>query len=158
MDTFKKVTGTWRGLYAYEPSDKLPMRDPVPFTLILKQRWFGRFSGTVTDDAILGMPGTGVIDGYISYPRVEFYKRMPVCYVARADGRKVSLRDYLIEQGYTCDHDIPHQPIFYRGEFSDPRHAQGAWIIAAGSIPLGGGRVIKMAETKGTWMIEAQNA
>ena len=136
----------------------MPRRDPVPFTLILKQGWFGRFSGTVTDDASRGMPGTGVIDGYISYPRVEFYKKMPVSYVATPDGRSISLRDFLIEQGHACNHDIPHRPIFYQGEFSDPRHAQGTWIIEAGPLPLGDGRVVKMAETKGTWKIETDAA
>jgi hypothetical protein len=155
MDRLKKVTGTWRGAYAYEPSDRMPKRDPVPFTLVLKQRWwFGRFSGTVTDDAGHGMPGTGVIDGYFSYPRVEFYKKMPVSYVARPDGRSISLRDFLIEQGHVCDHDIPHRPIFYQGVFSDPRTAQGTWIIKAGSLPFGDGRSVKVAESKGTWKIE----
>lgn len=136
----------------------MPRRDPVPFILTLKQGWFGRFSGSVIDAASHGMPGTGVIVGYISYPRVEFYKKMPVSYVTTPDGRRVSLRDFLIEQGHVCDHDIPHTPIFYQGEFSDLRHAQGTWIIEAGTLPLGDGQAMKVAETKGTWKIEADTA
>ena len=158
MDAQKKITGTWRGLYDYGPSDKMPKREPVSFTLAVKQGWFGRFSGTVTDDARNGIPGTGVIEGYLSYPRIEFYKKMPVSYVATQDGRNVSLRDFLIEQGHLCNHDIPHRPIFYQGEFSDLSHAQGAWIIEAGPLSLGDGRVVNFAEAKGTWKIEADTA
>ena len=101
----KIVTGTWRGAYNYEPSDLMPKRDPVPFTLTLKQGWFGHFAGSVTDDATCGMPGTGVVDGYFSFPRIEFTKRMPVCYVATLDGRHITLREFLIERGHICDRD-----------------------------------------------------
>lgn len=155
MDTLKKVTGTWCGTYCYEPSELMPKRDPVPFILTLKQGWFGHFKGSVTDDATRGMPGTGAIDGYFSFPRIEFTKRMPVSYVATPDGRHITLREFLTEQGHTCEHDVPHAPIFYQGEFSSPNLAQGTWIIRAGPLPLGDGRVLKMTETKGTWSIEA---
>jgi hypothetical protein len=99
MDTLKKVTGTWGGTYSYDSVEHIPKRDPVPFTLTLKQGWFGRFTGTVTDDSPRGTPGTGVIEGNFSFPRIEFTKRMPVCYVATPDGRSITLREYLIEQG-----------------------------------------------------------
>ncbi len=158
MEIPRKITGTWRGSYAYEPSDKMPKRDPVPFTLVLKQGWFGRFTGSVTDDATRGMPGTGIIDGYFSYPRIEFYKKMPASYVATPDGRMISLRDFLIEHGHECDNEIPHRPIFYQGEFSDSCHAQCIWIIEAGRLPVGDGRALKMSETKGTWKIEVDAA
>jgi hypothetical protein len=76
MDTLKKVTGVWHGTYSYEPSDTMPKRDPVPFTLKLKQGWLGHFTGSVTEDATGGMPETGMIDGYFSFPRIEFTKRL----------------------------------------------------------------------------------
>src|SRR5260370_17802194 len=114
MDTLKKVTGTWRGIYGYEPSEQMAKRDPVAFTLTLKQGWFGRFTGGVTDDASGGMPGVGAIEGYFAYPRIEFTKWMPVFYVAAPDGRTISLREYLTEQGHTCDREMPHTPIFYQ--------------------------------------------
>jgi hypothetical protein len=154
MDSLKNVTGTWQGAYSYEPLDRMSKREPVPFTLILKQGWFGRFTGGVTEDADRGMPGTGAIDGYFSYPRIEFTKRMPVSYVRTVDGRKISLRDFVIEEGQLCEHDVPHRPIFYRGEFPDCNHAQGTWIISAGPIPLGDGRIVKVAESKGSWSME----
>ena len=158
METLKKVTGTWRGTYSFEPSEAAPQREPVPFTLELKQGWLGHFTGSVTDDATRGMPGTGVIDGYFSYPRIEFTKRMPVCYFTTPDGRHITLREFLIEQGETCERDVPHMPIFYQGEFSAPHHAQGTWIIRATPISLVDGRVLNMPEAKGEWSIDAEPA
>jgi hypothetical protein len=155
MDTLKKVTGTWKGKYSYEPVEHIPKLDPVAFTLTLKQGWFGRFTGTVTDGGPRGMPGTGVIEGYFSFPRIEFTKRMPVFYVAAPDGRHISLREYLTEQGHTWERDVPHTPIFYEGEFSSPNRAQGTWIIRAGPVSLGDGRAVQMPEARGGWSIDA---
>ena len=158
METLKKITGTWRGTYSFEPSELIPKCEPVPFTLTLKQGWFGHFAGSVTDDATRGMPGVGVIDGYFSFPRIEFTKRMPVCYVATPDGRHITLREFLIARGDTCERDVPHMPIFYQGEFSALTHAQGTWIIRAAPLPLGDGRVLNMPGTKGEWSIDAEAA
>jgi hypothetical protein len=154
MDTLKKVTGTWRGTYSYEASEQLVKRGPVPFTMTLKQGWLGRFTGTVSEDASCGMPGTGIIEGYFSFPRIEFTKRMPVSYVGTPDGRMITLREYLAEQGYNCDHDVPHTPIFYEGEFSTAKRAQGTWIIRAGPVPIGDGMAVGMQEGRGVWSIE----
>jgi len=155
IDTLKKVTGTWRGNYSYGPMEHIPKLEPVPFTLTLKQGWFGRFTGTVTDDGPRGMPGAGVIEGYFSFPRIEFTKRMPVCYVVTPDGRTITLREYIIEQGHNCERDVPHTPIFYEGKFSGPSRAQGTWILRAGPVSLGDGRAIQMSEARGGWSIES---
>src|SRR3989442_8685507 len=74
MDKLRNVTGTWRGAYRYERSAPMLLRYPVPFALTLKQGWFGHFTGAVTEEATRGMPGTGVINGYFSFPRIEFTK------------------------------------------------------------------------------------
>lgn len=153
MNTLKQVTGTWRGTYSYDAVVQFPKLIPVPFTLTLKQGWFGRFTGTVTDGAG-GMPETGTIEGSLSFPRIEFTKRMPVCYVATPDGRNIPLRQFLLENGQACERDVPHMPIFYQGEFSDPRHAHGTWIIRAGPLSLLDGRAIQMPEATGGWSIE----
>ena len=155
MDNLKKVTGTWKGTYSFEPLDHIPKLDSVGFTLTLKQGWFSRFMGTVSDDCPGGMPGTGVIEGYFSFPHIEFTKRMPVCYVVTPDGRSITLREYLIEQGHSCERDVPHMPIFYEGEFLSPSRAQGTWIIRAGPVSLGDGRAVQMLEARGGWSIDA---
>ncbi len=156
MDRLKKVTGTWEGTYRYAPVAHIPKLDPVPFTLILKQGWFGRFTGTVTDGGPRAMPGTGLIRGYFSFPRIEFTKQMPVCYVVTPDGRNIPLREFLVEQGHMCERDVPHKPIFYEGEFSSPSQAHGTWIIRAGPVPLGDGRTVQMTEARGDWSIESR--
>jgi hypothetical protein len=156
MDTLKKVTGTWKGTYNYEPVEHIPKLDSVAFTLTLKQGWFARFTGTVIDDGPRGMPGTVVIEGYFSFPRIEFTKRMPVCYVATPDGRNITMREYLIEQGHVCERDVPHVPIFYEGVFSSASRAQGTWIIKAGPVSLGDGRAVQMPEARGDWSIESR--
>lgn len=152
----KKVTGTWHGTYGYAPVEHIPKREPVPFTLELKQGWFGRFTGTVTDHGQHGMPGIGSVEGYFSFPRIEFTKQMPVCYVATTDGRSITMREHLIEQGHSCERDVLHMPIFYEGEFSSSSRAQGTWIIRAGPVSLGDGRAIQVPESKGSWSIEGR--
>jgi hypothetical protein len=158
MARLRKITGTWRGVYSYEISETMPSREPVPFILILKQGWFRHFTGSVNDDPGLGMPETGRIDGYFSFPKIEFTKLMPVCRVAMADGRSGTLREFLIEKGYPCNHDVPHKPIKYKGEFFDLQHAQGIWIIEPGPLSLGDGRVVQTPGAKGTWKMEAATA
>lgn len=155
MNALKKVTGTWKGSYSYDPLDHNPRLDPVAFTLTLKQGWFGSFTGTATDDGPRAIPGTGVIKGYFSFPRIEFTKRMPVCYVFTPDGRNITLREYLIEQGHKCDRDVPRMPIFYEGEFSSSSRAQGTWIIRAGPVFLGDGRAVQLPGSKGSWSFDA---
>ena len=137
MEKLKKVTGTWRGSYSYDRSERMPAREPVPFKLVLQQGWFGHFTGTVTEDPNLGMPEAGRIDGYFSSPKIEFTKLMPVCYIGLPDGRRAPLRQFLIEAGHKCDQDIQHPPIIYRGEFSDSRHAQGISDYRAKKIVVG---------------------
>src|SRR6266404_5280975 len=155
MEKLKKITGTWHGTYAYEPTELTAKRQPVPFTLILKQAWFGRFTGSVTEqDPAPGVSGIGAIEGYFSFPRIEFRKRMPVCYVALSDGRSIGLREYLTEQGHTCESDVPATPIFYEGDVSDAGRAQGSLIIHAQPIPVVDGRAIPMPDTKGVGSIE----
>ena len=70
--------------------------------LTLDQGWLGRFRGTVVDDAMPGMPGTGTIAGRLSYPHIEFTKQIPVSCVATPDGGKATLREYLVERGCAC--------------------------------------------------------
>lgn len=62
----KKVTGVWRAVYGYGLREKLPGHVPAAFTLKLKQGWTSHFTGSVTEDAPPGTPGTGTIDGYFS--------------------------------------------------------------------------------------------
>jgi hypothetical protein len=153
MNKLKKVTGIWQGTYSFDAVEQFPKLVPVTFTLTLKQGWFWRFTGTVTDGHG-GMPETGIVEGYFSYPSIEFTKRMPVCYMATPDGRNVPLRQHLKEQGYTCEREVPHMPIFYKGEFSDARHARGTWIIHAGPLSLLDGRSVRMHGATGEWSIE----
>jgi hypothetical protein len=154
MYKLKKVTGTWRGTYNYAPTAILPNRESVRFTLALKQGWFGHFKGIVTDDSAHGMPGTGLIKGCFSFPRIEFIKRMPVCSVVTPEGRQMTLREFLIGQGISCRQELPHRPISYQGEFSSSTQAHGSWLLKGGSFPLGNGLVLNLEESKGTWTIE----
>jgi len=154
MNKLKRVTGTWQGIYDHDPSERIPKPQPVPFTLTLKQGWFGHFTGTVSDDPARGTPGMGVIDGWFSFPRIEFIKRMPVFCLVTTDGGSVTLRDYLAQHGYDCPHEVPHPPIFCRGEFCSPSRAEGTWVIPPSQTPLPDGRYLKLAETRGVWSIE----
>jgi len=114
----KKLTGVWRGTYGNESKGALGEK-VVPFTFTLKQGWLGHFAGTVTEDAPVGMPGVGRIDGFFEWPTIEFTKQMPVGYIAKPDGGRMTLREYFIEQGHACENELPSPPIFYRGTFLD---------------------------------------
>lgn len=157
MDKLERVTGTWRGVYSYDPSALIPGLS-VPFTLTLEQGWFGRFTGTVMDDAPPGMPGTGRVQGYFSFPKIEFTKRMPVCYVVTPDRRLITLREYLVESGHSCEGDFRHMPIWYEGRFLSPTEAQGTWTLKAGLLSLGDGRAVEFGESTGGWTIQLRAA
>ena len=148
-----RINGVWRGAYGFEIPESPAGSKVVPFTLKLKQGWMGHFTGTVTDDAPQGMPGTGTIDGYFGSPTIEFTKQMPVCYVAASDGRMITLRENLLADGHVCEYDPPHPPIFYEGKFLDANRVQGTWIIRPTSIPVLGGR-IPTPQTTGIWCAE----
>src|SRR5713101_7056390 len=60
----KKITGVWRGVYGYGQRESGAQFEPVVFRLKLKQGWLEHFTGSVTEDAPQGTPGTGTIDGY----------------------------------------------------------------------------------------------
>lgn len=158
MQKCRNVSGSWRGSYGYSQPDELAKCERVSFTLIIKQGWFGRFTGTVTEDAPGGMPGTGLIEGFFDFPRVEFMKRMPVGYVASPDGRQITLRDYLAAQGYQYDHDLPHPPVVYQGAFYDTGRIQGIWIIKPGHISLPDGKALPVGQASGGWNIELKSA
>jgi hypothetical protein len=150
----KKVTGVWRGVYGYGKRAKLDGMGPVAFTLKLKQGWMEHFTGSVTEDAPQGTPGTGAVDGYFKSPTIEFTKQMPVGYIKRPDGTQMTLREYIVAEGHKCEHDLPSAPIFYQGTFLDTNRVQGTWIINPQRIPLQGGLSVSSAQTSGFWCAE----
>jgi hypothetical protein len=158
MITCAEVTGVWQGTYCHEHREPFLNREPVPFTLTLDQGWFGRFKGTVTDDGPHGMPGGGVVVGHFRFPRIEFTKRMPVCYVCARDGRMISLREYLAELGRSCKFDVPHAPIVYQGEFFGSTEVKGTWMIRPSRVWIGKARSIGMQGNSGTWSMEKKEA
>ena len=105
----KDISGVWRGTYFYDLAEQRPPDGGgVHFELHLRQTWwqrlFGQFTGSVTDDASRGMPGTGVIRGECHDSSIRFTKEMPVLYIGSTE-RTVPLSVYLREQGYElgCD-------------------------------------------------------
>ena len=149
-----KVTGVWRGVYGYGKRMNLPGLMPVPFTLKLKQGWFGKFTGSVTEDAPLGMPGTGNINGFFGSARLEFTKQMPVGYTRDANGQRMKIREYLIAEGHPCERDLPSPPVFYQGTFLDINRVQGTWLIKAHQIPLPDKKIVPMGGAVGFWCAE----
>jgi hypothetical protein len=152
-DGRKNVAGVWRGAYGYNDG-KAYAGKVVPFTLILKKGWVGHFTGTVTEDAPDGTPGTGSIDGYFGHPTMEFTKQMPVGYMARPDGVRITLREYFIEHGHACENELPGPPISYEGTFLDANRVQGSWVIKPGRVSLPDGWGCTIRETRGNWCAE----
>lgn len=150
----KKVTGVWRGTYGYGKRDTLAGMKPVRFTLKLKQGWLSHFTGSVTEDAPQGIPGTGIIDGYFGAPTIEFTKQMPVGYVSQPDGGRITLREHILAQGQKCEDELPSSPIFYLGNFIDANRVQGTWLIRPQQITLPGGGAFSVAQRSGFWCAE----
>ncbi len=151
----KKVTGVWRGVYGYGPREKAPGFGPVAFTLKLKQGWLTtHFTGAVTEDAPSGTPGTGTVDGFFEHPSIEFTKQMPVGYVIKEDGTRITLREYLIEGGHECKRELPSRPILYLGNFLDANRVQGTWIMQPFRIPLPDRSVLTLPRLAGFWCAE----
>jgi hypothetical protein len=158
MDSLRKVTGVWRGIHRYDFLQPMLKPGAVSFTLVLRQNRFGRFTGTITEDPENGMPGTGVVEGHFTFPHIEFTKQMPVCHVVTHTGKRMTLRDYLIQKGYSYEHGVLRRPIHYQGTFSAPKQAQGIWIIRAGQISLLHGKAVQLPESRGNWSIEKEVA
>jgi hypothetical protein len=145
----ENVTGVWRGVYGNYNGKK-----QFAFTLRLKQGWLGHFTGSVTEDAPEGTPGTGAIDGYFQTPTIEFTKQMPVGYTTRKDGSRVTLREYLLAEGHKCEKEIPSAPIRYEGTFLDASRVQGTWTINSEQMRLPGGLSFSFPRTSGFWCAE----
>ena len=151
----KSVNGVWRGVYGYGPREKLPGLVPAAFTLKLKQGWLTtHFSGTVTEDVPPGTPGTGTVDGFFDHPSFEFTKQMPVGYVIKEGGTRITLREYLIEAGHDCQRELPSAPILYLGTFLDANRVQGTWLMQPVRIPLPGRSVYTLPRQSGYWCAE----
>jgi len=150
----KKVTGVWRGRYGYGPRADRPGFGPVAFTLKLKQGWTAHFTGSVTEDAPAGVPGTGTVDGYFDHPGFEFTKKMPVGYVMMEDGSRKTLRESMVERGMDLQHELPSPPILYQGRFLDTNRVQGTWIILQEPIRLPNGKTYTPPGGAGYWCAE----
>jgi hypothetical protein len=154
MASHTVVTGTWRGEYRFDRSERILPGTAVAFIMNVNQGWFGWYRGTVNDDADLGMPGTGIIRGRIKYPHIWFKKLMPICYVFTKDKRRVKLSEFLSEQGCVNEPDYAHPSIKYSGTFSEPTTAEGIWEISATSIRLRRGQLVRMPRLTGKWYCE----
>jgi hypothetical protein len=150
----KKVTGVWRGVYGYGPRENQPGFVPAAFTLRLKQGWTAHFTGTVTEDAPAGMPGTGTVDGYLGDASIEFTKQMPVGYIIKEHGTRITLREHLIAGGHECQRELPSAPILYLGTFLDADRVQGTWIMQPMRIPLPDRSVFTLPRQAGFWCAE----
>jgi hypothetical protein len=148
-----KTTGLWRGAYGYDNKGPLATK-VVAFTLILKQGWLGHFRGTVTEDAPMGMPGVGKVDGFFEWPTIEFTKQMPVGYMARPDGGRVTLREYFKEHGHACENELPSPPISYEGTFLDANRVQGFWVIKPIRLLSPDGWGVTLSQSTGLWCAE----
>jgi hypothetical protein len=151
MTNKKKVSGLWRGVYGYGPRNHHEWMKPVGFTLKLKQGWLEHFTGSVTEDAPGGTPGMGAVDGYYKSPQIEFTKQMPVGYVIGSDGKRQTLREHLIAEGFPCKFDLPSFPILYLGTMLDANRVQGTWIINPQRFQIAGGRYLPSSPILGYW-------
>jgi hypothetical protein len=147
----KKISGVWRGVYGYGPQNHREWMKPVGFTLKLKQGWLDHFTGSVTEDAPDGMPGTGAVDGYYKLPQIEFTKQMPVGYVFGSDGKRQTLREYLVADGFPCKSELPSPPVLYLGTMLDADRAQGTWVMNPQRIQGAGNRYLPSSPVTGYW-------
>jgi hypothetical protein len=127
----------------------------APFTLQLLEDSLGHFSGTVTEDVNLGMPGTGNIEGTIDFPHIEFVKRVPVCYMAGPDGQFMKFREWLAAQDLVCEGDPPHPPVVYKGELSANHEARRIWVVEPWEVLLADGMSLQMGKVTGSWVVRA---
>ena len=129
------LIGPWLGTYFYDdPEMRRQAPAGVGFELHLMQtcwqRFWGRFTGHVTDDAPLGVPGMGRIRGRCSGRRVRFTKLLPEFYVTDSNGG-MPLRDFLASHGYTLQRHLKHPPIDYEGTVAEDGTITGTWLIEA---------------------------
>jgi hypothetical protein len=121
----------------------------------LKLSWFGRFSGSVEDDAAKGVPGTGTVKGRVFGDQVEFNKWIPVFYVASGHCL-VTLREYLAGQsGLVLDSDLRPPPIYYHGQYNTTEdQVTGQWEIQSALLRFtsrGQTYTLEVPTVTGTW-------
>jgi hypothetical protein len=157
------ISGDWRGTYFFDHHQWPPEGGGVDFVLSLSQGRFkgvfGRFAGFVTEDATRGVPGQGRIEGVCRFPGIRFVKHMPSLYVV-TDGCLWPYRQYLLSLGCDLRYDTLRLPILYQGNFDDPTHAKGRWIIEGRQFSIrrqvsGNPRrqEVTLLRTTGTWIL-----
>jgi len=151
------ITGNWKGRYFYPSSYSAPVpKEGVPFHLVLKKGWFGRFSGPVQDDPACGVPEPGWVRGRVKAAELWFVKQLPVLRFQSSEGKSETEQELLARHGIQHGPSRRHPPIFYQGLIAaDNQRAEGEWILKARSLILGG-RFFSMPESRGAWMMERE--
>lgn len=148
------LSGSWRGLYSYDPEYELDGYR-VEFDLDLKRMpwaWLtGAFRGTV-QDGTGGMPGLGGIYGTLRGVQLRFCKSMPVAYIMEG-GKLITMRESVLKEGYRVDKEIPDSPIFYEGTFRDHDYASGSWVKPEARLPIPSVGVIPTCKCSGQWTL-----
>jgi|GEM_PF-2052061 len=154
------LVGPWRGTYSYDdPELRRHASAGVGFELHLTQtrwqRFWGRFTGQVTDDAPMGVPGVGRIRGRSSGRRVSFTKLLPECYAVNFYGQMTPLRELLATHGYTLRRQVEQPPIYYEGTLAEDGSIAGTWLIEALTLRLDAhGTKIPCPRSTGTFQMK----
>ncbi len=150
------LVGTWRGTYSYDdPEMRRHAPAGVGFELRLTQtrwqRFWGRFTGQVNDDAPLGVPGDGEIHGRCASSRVRFTKLLPELHLTWSKGSS-SLHDFLAGHDYPLQRRIAHPPVYYDGTVTEDRSIAGTWLIKALTLRLDAhGSNVRFPRSTGTF-------
>lgn len=152
------LTGTWRGTYSYDdPEMSRHAPAAVGFELHPRQtrwqRFWGSFTGQVTDDAPWGVPGEGAVRGSCAGGRVRFTKLLPELYLTGSEGL-ISLREFLVAHDCQLRRHMVHPPIYYDGAVTEDGSIAGTWLMAAMTLRLDAhGSELRFPRTTGTFQM-----
>lgn len=158
MNGPKSISGVWRGTYFYDLAEQRPPDGGgVGFELRLTQTWlqrlFGGFSGTVTDDSMRGMSGTGTIHGRHSKTSMRFTKQMPTVQFTQ-NGKSLTLPELLERHGRAYQvKRTPHPPILYTGTVTNGSKVFGTWLIEESAIRIGPRLALPTLRCSGTFTL-----
>ncbi len=147
----RNLSGRWIGRYLYGPVAGAP--DPVPFSMLVTERFPARLTGSVLDDPSLGVPEVASLSGYRLFRRLYFSKQHSHFWVTSKNG-PILLRDFCrLEYDDEPITDHAHPVITYHGTLaSDGSSIDGRFHLRAHVVPLRRtGQWLPFTGYSGTW-------
>ena len=148
------LEGRWEGHYERHDGSAAD-GSLVKFTAVLRDQWFWRFSGTIEEDPVAGVPETSSVSGWWKGRTISFEKRYSRFWTRNDAGAVVPLDDWVKEKhnsSVVVPFPYSHAAITYAGILNDSDGSvMGTWHLPSVHGSLASGGSILLPEAFGTF-------